>query len=158
MNATNRLEVEFPAKSENEALARAVVSAFAVQLDPNLDELSDLKTAVSEAVTNAIIHGYRESASSSSIEDQPVESYGTIKMECLLYQDGIEISITDYGCGISDIEQAKQPMYTSAPELERSGMGFTIMESFMDKLEVHSEVGLGTTVKLFKTFGSLSQR
>lgn len=153
-SAENRLEVVFPAKSENEALARALVTAFAVQLDPTLEELSDLKTAVSEAVTNAIIHGYRE----SSERDGNLESLGKVRMDCLLFPQGMEVRITDYGCGIPNIEQAKQPMYTSAPELERSGMGFTIMESFMDKVEVHSELGQGTTVTLCKTFASLSKR
>ncbi len=139
MEPINEVKVEFLAKSSNEAFARVVAAAFVSQLDPTLEELADVKTAVSEAVTNAIIHGY---------ENKP----GYVKMICLLYDNAVEISVIDEGKGIEDIELARQPLYTSKPEMERSGMGFTVMESFMDRVEVFSEVGKGTTVKLFKAF------
>jgi len=135
----NRMKIEFESKSSNEAFARVVAAAFAAQLDPTLEDLADLKTAVSEAVTNAIIHGY---------EQQP----GMITMECMLYLDSIEVIIEDFGTGIEDIEKAKIPTYTSKPELERSGMGFTIMQTFMDSLSVQSFPGKGTTVIMKKIF------
>lgn len=144
---TNRLSAEFCAKSCNEGLARSIVSAMAVQIDPTLDELSDIITAVSEAVTNCIIHGYGKS-------ELPRDKC-LIKMDCLLYRDAMEVIIADAGCGIEDIEKAKEPLYTSSPETERSGMGFTIMESFSDHFEVKSEVGKGTVIKLFKIFKSV---
>jgi anti-sigma F factor len=143
----NRLRAEFCAKSCNEGLARSIVSAMAVQIDPTLDELSDIITAVSEAVTNSIIHGYGKSR-------KPREQC-LIEMECLLYRDAIEVVITDQGCGIEDIKKAREPLYTSSPEMERSGMGFTIMESFTDHFSVESEVGKGTVIKLYKIFQSV---
>ena len=143
----NRLRAEFCAKSCNEGLARSIVSAMAVQIDPTLDELSDIITAVSEAVTNSIIHGYGRSR-------KPREQC-LIEMECLLYRDAIEVVITDQGCGIEDIEKAREPLQTSSPEMERSGMGFTIMESFTDHFSVESEVGKGTVIKLYKIFQSV---
>ena len=139
MQPINRMKIEFESKSANEAFARVVASAFAAQLDPTLEELADLKTAVSEAVTNAIIHGY---------EQQP----GIITMECVLYPDSIEVTIEDFGTGIEDIEKARIPTYTSKPELERSGMGFTIMQTFMDSLSVQSFPGNGTKVFMKKFF------
>lgn len=142
MQPMNEMKIEFVSKSSNEAFARVVAAAFVSQLDPTLEELADVKTAVSEAVTNAIIHGYEN-------------KYGIIKMICRQYEKSVEIEITDEGKGIEDIEQAMQPLYTSKPDMERSGMGFTVMESFMDKLEVRSKPGEGTTVVLFKRFGSL---
>lgn len=145
----NHMSMTFTAKSANEGLARAVVSAFAAQLDPTIDELSDLKTAVSEAVTNSIIHGYGGFSGSREA--------CVIKMDCTLYENAVELCITDYGKGIENVDKAMEPMYTSAPELERSGMGFTIMQSFMDSLEVVSEVGVGTKVTMYKVFGSISQ-
>ena len=143
----NRLHAEFCAKSCNEGLARSIVSAMAVQIDPTLDELSDIITAVSEAVTNSIIHGY---GSSKQPRDKCL-----ILMDCLLYQDAIEVVIADRGCGIEDIDKAREPLYTSSPEMERSGMGFTIMESFTDHFSVESEVGKGTVIKLYKVFKSV---
>lgn len=140
MQPINRMKIEFESKSANEAFARVVAAAFAAQLDPTLEDLSDLKTAVSEAVTNAIIHGY---------EQQP----GMITMECLLYPNGIEVIVEDKGVGIEDIEKAKIPAYTSKPEMERSGMGFTIMQTFMDSLIVQSVKGEGTRVVMKKNFG-----
>lgn len=138
------MKLEFLSKSSNEAFARVAAAAFASQLDPTIEELADIKTAVSEAVTNAIIHGY---------ENKP----GIIKMICRLYERSIEIEISDEGKGIEDIEQAMQPLYTSKPDMERSGMGFTVMESFMDKVEVRSKPGEGTTVTLYKAFGALDK-
>lgn len=140
----NRMKVEFKSISENESFARVVVSAFAAQLDPTIDEISDIKTAISEAVTNAIIHGY-----GSENEDRNVIVEATI--------DGNEltVSVTDEGEGIDNVELAMQPLYTSRPDLERSGMGFTVMETFMDSLEVKSEKGRGTTITMKKIFNSV---
>jgi stage II sporulation protein AB (anti-sigma F factor) len=142
MQPINEMKLEFLSKSTNEAFARVVAAAFVSQLDPTLEELADVKTAVSEAVTNAIIHGYENKS-------------GTIKMNCRLYKRSVEIEIIDEGRGIEDIDLARQPLYTSRPEMERSGMGFTVMESFMDKVEVTSEPGKGTKVILYKTFKSV---
>ena len=133
----NEMKLEFLSKSNNEAFARITVAAFASQLDPTIEELADIKTAVSEAVTNCIIHGY---------EDKE----GIIKIICKLFANSIYIEISDTGKGIENIEVAKQPLYTSKPNLERSGMGFTIMESFMDDVKVESIVGLGTKVTMKK--------
>ncbi len=137
MNHTNEMFLVFDSDSKNESFARTVVAAFVSQLDPTMEEIADIKTAVSEAVTNCIIHGY---------DNQE----GKIEMGCKIHDDIIEIVITDKGVGIEDVEQAMEPLYTSRPELERSGMGFSFMEAFMDKLEVVSEVGEGTTVKMEK--------
>ena len=145
MQPVNVMKLEFLSKSENEAFARIVAAAFVSQLDPTLEEITDVKTAVSEAVTNAIIHGYEN-------------TLGVIKMECKLYDDSVEITVSDDGVGIEDIELARQPLYTSKPELERSGMGFTVMESFMDKVNVFSEPGKGTTVIMYKVFKSISEK
>ncbi|HHU30688.1 MAG: anti-sigma F factor [Bacillota bacterium] len=136
----NYMKLEIPSKSQNEAFARIVVASFAAQADPTIDEISDIKTAVSEAVTNAVIHGYENTD-------------GTIVLTASLSGRRLEITVTDYGVGINDIEQARMPLYTSKPELERSGMGFTIMENFMDELSVTSEPGKGTTVVMVKIFG-----
>ena len=133
----NEMKLEFLSKSNNEAFARIAVAAFASQLDPTIEELADIKTAVSEAVTNCIIHGYEEKE-------------GTIKIKCKLFANSITIEIADTGKGIDNIEVAKQPLYTSKPNLERSGMGFTIMESFMDDVKVESILGLGTKVTMKK--------
>ena len=133
----NEMKLEFLSKSNNEAFARITVAAFASQLDPTIEELSDIKTAVSEAVTNAIIHGY---------EDRE----GIVKIECKMYAGSIQIEISDTGKGIENIDKAREPLYTSKPNLERSGMGFTIMESFMDDVKIESIVGLGTKVTLKK--------
>jgi len=138
----NYMKLEIPAKSQNEAFARVAVAAFAAQADPTMDEISDIKTAVSEAVTNAIIHGY---------ENAPK----TILVSAMLLGNRLEITVVDYGAGIEDIEQARQPLYTSKPELERTGMGFTIMENFMDEFSVASALGQGTTVTMAKIFGGV---
>jgi len=142
MQPINEMKLEFISKSNNEAFARVVAAAFVSQLDHTLEELADVKTAVSEAVTNAIIHGYENKS-------------GYVVMICRLYSDSVEIIVKDEGKGIEDIELARQPLYTSKPEMERSGMGFTVMESFMDRVDVVSEVGKGTTVTMYKTFKSL---
>ena len=133
----NEMKLEFISKSCNEAFARISVAAFASQLDPTVEELADIKTAVSEAVTNAIIHGY---------EDRE----GIVKIVCKIDKDIIFIEISDTGKGIENVEMAKRPLYTSKPNLERSGMGFTIMESFMDELNVESILGLGTKITMKK--------
>ncbi len=137
MEAINEMRLEFPSKSQNESFARVTVAAFAAQLDPTLEEIADIKTAVSEAVTNAIIHGYEN-------------TIGIVTVIAKLYEGKIEIEVIDEGKGIEDIEKARQPLYTSKPELERSGMGFTVMETFMDEVEVVSAPGQGTRVKLVK--------
>lgn len=133
----NEMKLEFVSKSSNEAFARITVAAFASQLDPTIEELSDIKTAVSEAVTNCIIHGYENTT-------------GIVKVECKLKDNWIEIEVSDTGKGIEDVELARKPLYTSKANLERSGMGFTIMESFMDEISVKSIVGLGTKVVMKK--------
>lgn len=134
----NKMQLEFLSKSNNEAFARITVAAFASQLDPTIEEIADIKTAVSEAVTNAIIHGYEDCE-------------GVVKVVCKLFANTITIEVSDVGKGIENIEIAKQPLYTSKPNLERSGMGFTIIESFMDEMQVESILGLGTKVTMKKT-------
>ena len=141
MQPVNEMKLEFLSKSSNEAFARVVAAAFVSQLDPTIEELADVRTAVSEAVTNAIIHGYEN-------------RIGIITMVCRQYDKSVEIEISEEGAGIEDIEQAMQPLYTSKPEMERSGMGFPVMESFMDMVRVRSKPGEGTTVTLDKTFSS----
>ncbi len=144
----NEMKLEFLSKSSNESFARIAVAAFATQLDPNIEEISDIKTAVSEAVTNCIIHGYEEKE-------------GIIKIECKLFANSIEIEISDNGKGIEDVKKAMQALYTSKPDLERSGMGFTIMESFMDEVKVESVIGIGTKVimkKMIKVNDKLKEK
>lgn len=133
----NEMKLEFVSKSNNEAFARIAVAAFASQLDPTIEELADIKTVVSEAVTNSIIHGYEDTE-------------GIVKIRCKLLENSIMIEISDSGKGIENVELAKEPLFTSKPGLERSGMGFTIMESFMDDMKVESVVGLGTKVTMKK--------
>lgn len=133
----NEMKLEFISKSTNEAFARITVAAFASQLDPTIEELADIKTAVSEAVTNSIIHGYDN-------------RQGIVKIMAKLKENEITIEISDKGKGIENIEIAKEPLYTTKPNLERSGMGFTIMESFMDSMEIESIVGLGTKITMTK--------
>ena len=138
MNETNYIKLEFPSKSCNEAFARTAAAAFAAQLDPTLEELGDIKTAVSEAVTNCIVHAYPD-------------SIGKITMRLrILDGEKLEITVRDWGRGIQDLDKAMQPMYTTGGE-ERSGMGFTIMESFMDKLKVKTKVQKGTSVTMLRT-------
>ena len=133
----NEMKLEFVSKSNNEAFARIAVAAFVSQLDPTIEELADIKTAVSEAVTNCIIHGYENSS-------------GIIKIISKIFANTIEIVISDTGKGIENIELARKPLYTSKSNLERSGMGFTIMESFMDEVNIESVVGLGTKITMKK--------
>ena len=133
----NEMKLEFLSKSCNEAFARIAVAAFASQLDPTIEEIADIKTAVSEAVTNSIIHGYENRE-------------GIVKVHCMLKDNSIIIEVSDTGIGIEDINVAKEPLYTSKPNLERSGMGFTIMQSFMDELNIESVLNLGTKVTMRK--------
>ncbi|MFD2116019.1 anti-sigma F factor [Paenibacillus yanchengensis] len=138
MTSRNELKLSFSAKSENEALARVAIGAFISNLDPTMDELDDVRTVISEAVTNAIIHGYEEDPSKQVV------------IEAVIENNEVQISVSDTGLGIEDIDLARQPLFTSKPELERSGMGFSIMETFLDKLEVTSKPGEGTTVFMKK--------
>ena len=133
----NEMKLEFISRSSNEAFARLTVAAFAAQLDPTIEELADIKTAVSEAVTNCIIHGYEN-------------KQGVVKIVGHLKEDEIILEISDTGKGIENVAIAREPLYTTKPNLERSGMGFTIMESFMDTMEIESIVGLGTNVTMSK--------
>ncbi|MCL2401510.1 MAG: anti-sigma F factor [Oscillospiraceae bacterium] len=141
MKAINHMKVEFQSKSANEGFARSTAAAFAAQLDPTLDELGDIKTAVSEAVTNAIVHAYPD-------------TIGKITLKARLYPDhSMELTVRDWGRGIDNIDKAREPLYTTGGE-ERSGMGFTIMESFTDKLKVKSTPGRGTTVTMRRRFST----
>lgn len=137
---TNHMQVSFKSISQNEAFARIVVASFLAPIDPTLEELNEVKTVVSEAVTNAIIHGYEQ------------EDAFDIYLKCELDDNHVKITIEDLGVGIENVDEALQPLYTSKPELERSGMGFTIMENFMDHVMVESSLGSGTKVTLEKTF------
>lgn len=140
VEVTNEMTLEFESLSENESFARTVVAAFCTRLDPTLEELADIKTAVSEAVTNSVIHGYAQKA-------------GKIQLYCRIEGRTVHVRVSDQGVGIPDIEQAMEPMYTTRPEWERSGMGFAFMEAFMDELEVQSAPDCGTTVIMSKTIG-----
>ncbi len=138
MKANNHFRVSFISRSANEGFARIAVAAFASQLDPTMEEISEIKTAVSEAVTNCIVHGYGD-------------ALGMITIQGRLYENGkLILSIKDKGKGIPDVPQAMEPLFTTGDEAERSGMGFTIMETFMDKIKVTSKPGIGTTVTLTK--------
>ena len=136
-NIKNEMKVEFLSKSANEAFARISIAAFASQLDPTIEEIADIKTSVSEAVTNSIIHAYPNKE-------------GLVKIKAVLYENEIEIEVSDTGEGIENVNEAKAPLFTTKGNLERSGMGFTIMENFMDSLKVESIVGLGTKVTMSK--------
>ena len=133
----NEMRLEFKSKSINESFARITVAAFVSQLDPTIEELSDIKTAVSEAVTNSIIHGYKDSD-------------GTVKINSKIKDNNVLIEIIDNGQGIENVEEARKPLYTSKEGEERAGMGFTIMESFMDSVEIESVLGVGTKVSMEK--------
>lgn len=137
----NSMKLEFLSISKNESFARCVIAAFVSQLNPTLDELEDIKAAVSEAVTNIVVHAYGDKT-------------GTVYMTCELCCDKAVITIKDTGCGIENIELARTPLYTASRDSERSGLGFTVMETFMDEIEVVSEKGTGTTVTLTKRIGS----
>ncbi|MBE6531764.1 MAG: anti-sigma F factor [Ruminococcaceae bacterium] len=137
----NEMKIKLPSLSVNESLARSVVAAFCSQLDPSATEIADVKCAVSEAVTNCIVHAYRD-------------TIGVIYINVRLYEGGVvRIEIKDKGCGIEDVKTARQPLFTTDAANERSGMGFTVMESFCDKVRVTSKVGKGSSVTLFKIFG-----
>lgn len=140
----NEMRVVLSPKSCNEAVARSVVTAFVMQMDPSVSELADIKTAVSEAVTNSIVHGYRNCT-------------GNIELVCrILDKDMLYIKVRDKGCGIADVKQAMEPLFTTAPEEERAGLGFAVMESFMDSVYVRSAVGKGTSVVMKKRIFSTS--
>lgn len=141
MNERNEMSIRFDSYSANEGFARVAVAAFLADMDPTLDELADVKTAVSEAVTNSIIHGYEN-------------RIGKIYLTCAKEKKQIQIEVVDYGKGIEDVPKAKEPFYMTRPELERSGMGFAFMEAFMDDVEVASAPGQGTTVRMMKQFGT----
>ena len=138
----NEMKLEFLSKSNNEAFARITVAAFVSQLDPTIEELADIKTAVSEAVTNCIVHGYEDNE-------------GIIKITGRIFSNVVEIEISDTGKGIENVELARKPLYTTKANLERSGMGFTIMESFMDNVEVDSVLGVGTKVTMSKKINKI---
>lgn len=137
MKSKNIMELRLPSLSENESFARSVVGAFATQLNPTLEEIADIKTAVSEAVTNAIVHAYPR-------------TIGDIRITAELGSSSIKITVQDFGVGIKDIAQARQPFYSTANDESRSGMGFTVMETFMNNLRVESKPGTGTTVLMAK--------
>lgn len=145
MENTNSMILKFESRSQNESFARTVVAAFAATMDPTIEELADIKTAVSEAVTNCIIHGY-------------ADRIGMITMRCFISGNELTVEVEDSGVGIEDIKKAMEPLYTTRPELERSGMGFSFMEAFMDELEVKSVVGEGTLVRMKKRIGSESMK
>ena len=141
MGIKNKMRLSFDSLSENESFARAVVSCFALQLNPSITEISDIKTAVSEAVTNAIVHGYNKTV-------------GEIVLECAIEEKKIHINIIDNGVGIENVEQALEPFFTTREDDERSGMGFTIMQSFMDEVKIDSQKGIGTKVYMTKVIKS----
>ena len=137
MRDTNEMEIQFDSKSCNEGFARVAVAAFLTQMNPTVEEVADVKTAVSEAVTNAIIHGY---------DGKP----GKVKIHSWIEENTIWIEVADQGVGIGDVNCAMEPLFTTRPEMERSGMGFAFMEAFMDELHVESQVGQGTTIRMKK--------
>lgn len=137
----NNMKLEFPSISQNEKFARTAVSAFVAQLNPTLDEIEDIKAAVSEAVTNVVVHGYGD-------------NIGTVYITCSLCENKAIITVKDEGCGIEDLELARTPLYTGSADSERSGLGFTVMETFMDEIDVKSTKGHGTTVTLVKKIGT----
>lgn len=141
MNSANEMNVEFDSIAKNESFARVIVASFITSTNPTLEEVSDIKTAVSEAVTNAIIHGYEN-------------KQGKIRIRTVVEDRSVYIEVIDRGVGIGDIKQAMEPLFTTKPAEERSGMGFSFMEAFMDRLEVESEMGKGTVVKMWKEIGA----
>ena len=154
----NEMEISFDAISRNESFARVAVAAFVSHLNPTLEEIADVKTAVSEAVTNAIIHGYENLYGYGRHGEQPPSACpvnpGKVHLKCILEGDVLHIEVEDEGRGIENLEQAMEPLFTTRPELDRSGMGFAFMEAFMDDLEVDSEPGRGTVVRMIKKIGS----
>lgn len=167
LNEENHAYVSFDARSVNESFARMVVMAFMKDMNPTLDELEDVKTAVSEAVTNAVIHGYGAedcnvlNETEEENERNKLEKIDSLKnmnrqveLSCVRKGHTLWVSVVDHGIGISDIEEARQPFFTTKPEKERSGMGFVFMETFMDEIEIYSKVGEGTRVTMRKTIGT----
>lgn len=154
----NEMEIIFDAVSDNESFARVAVAAFVSHLNPTLEELADIKTAVSEAVTNSIIHGYENlygyGRPKGGAEDQMIVHPGKVQIQCALEECLLHISVTDHGKGMDNVEKAMEPLFTTKPELERSGMGFAFMEAFMDELEVISTPGQGTVVHMSKKLGT----
>lgn len=146
LKETNEMEIVFDAISENEGFARVAVAAFMTGMNPTLEEVSDVKTAVSEAVTNAIIHGYGFTTDVEACKPK-------IRLHCSVNDKVIRVSVEDKGVGIEDVHKAMEPLFTTKPELERSGMGFAFMEAFMDEVQVYSVVGEGTCVVMEKTLG-----
>ena len=144
MKINNEMSLTFKALSVNESFARASVSAFCLQANPSLDEITDIKTAVSEAVTNAVVHAYPKKP-------------GDVTIRVVLNDDKVYITVTDYGVGVDDLSKVREPFYTTKPEQERSGMGFTVMESFMDTLELKSNQETGVVVKMTKTFKKITK-
>ena len=161
MGNTNEMMIEFDAVGENEGFARVVVAAFVSRLNPTLEELSDLKVAVSEAVTNAIIHGYDSKIKHAATTDREVgentaavTDHDTVQLRVCITDHTVTVQVKDHGCGITDVPQAMEPLFTTKPEEERSGMGFSFMEAFTDQLLVESEQGQGTCVTMVKTMGA----
>ncbi len=161
MGNTNEMMIEFDAVGENEGFARVVVAAFVSRLNPTLEELSDLKVAVSEAVTNAIIHGYDPKLKHAATTDREVgetpaavTDHDTVQLRVCIADHTVTVQVKDHGCGITDVPQAMEPLFTTKPEEERSGMGFSFMEAFTDQLLVESEQGHGTCVTMVKTMGA----
>lgn len=161
MGNTNEMMIEFDAVGENEGFARVVVAAFVSRLNPTLEELSDLKVAVSEAVTNAIIHGYDPKLKHAATTDREVgentaavTDHDTVQLRVCIEDHTVTVQVKDHGCGITDVPQAMEPLFTTKPEEERSGMGFSFMEAFTDQLLVESEPGQGTCVTMVKTMGA----
>ena len=156
----NLMRASFPSRSVNEGLARSLVASFAALADPTVEELCDIKTAVSEAVTNAIIHGYDNvygySKHGNSQPAYLIIHPGKVRLRCCLERDVLRIEVEDHGKGIENVEQAMEPLFTTKPDMDRSGMGFAFMEAFMDDLEVISEPGMGTTVLMKKKLGTTS--
>lgn len=145
MSETNEMKLEFDSRPCNESFARVAVAAFMTQLNPTLEEVADVKTALSEAVTNAIVHGYQNEVKK-------------IYVECEIHEQNLTVKVTDYGIGIENVELAMQPLYTTKPDEERSGMGFAFMEAFMDELSVDSTPGKGTTVFMQKRIGRFERK
>ena len=139
MDYINKMQLTIPALSLNESFARGVLGAFCVSINPTLEQINDLKTAVSEAVTNCVVHGYKN-------------QQGDITIDAILFADRVEITITDFGVGIENVEQAMQPFFTTKPDEERSGMGFTVMQAFTDEVVLESQPGKGKKLKLTKFF------
>lgn len=161
MGNTNEMMIEFDAVGENEGFARVVVAAFVSRLNPTLEELSDLKVAVSEAVTNAIIHGYDPKIKHAATTNREVgentaavTDHDTVQLRVCIADHTVTVQVKDHGCGITDVPQAMEPLFTTKPEEERSGMGFSFMEAFTDQLLVESEQGQGTCVTMVKTMGA----